>query len=246
MDLCVGKCIALSGGPLPIIAHGCPDFDLLQKWATGASPLGISIPKAVAKSARKLPGTTRHRRPVLVGGAAARVSAYRAPVAPVLSIGTTTEKGAEGLTPRSAVCHVSAATHRKVRANSCKFVHGTPLALSKTRLGRAHRAWVVQGSCGGSAGGCAAKLRRDRSCRFFEGECSQGRGGTAVAAGMRAERDPQTVAPRRAMSRGNVGAPSRHLSARAPQCSKCATGVVWCACGIAAHVDSCVPSAPRR
>jgi hypothetical protein len=144
MDICAGKCIAPSGGPLPIIAHGCPNFDLLQKWATGASPPRVSNPKAVAKSARKLPGTTRHRRPVLVGGAAAQVSEYRTTVAPVLSIGTTTEKRGGRPYPRDPHFAMyllqSIEKFVQTRANSCM----TPLSRCRKRGWAAH---IVHGSC---------------------------------------------------------------------------------------------------
>jgi hypothetical protein len=35
MIVCAGKCNAPSGRSLPIIAHYCPNFGLLQKWAMG-------------------------------------------------------------------------------------------------------------------------------------------------------------------------------------------------------------------
>jgi hypothetical protein len=234
-----------TGGPLPIIAHDCPDFDLLQKWATGAPPPRISIRKAVAKSARKVPGTTRHRRPVFVGGVAALVSEYRAPVAPVLSVGTTTEKGAEGLTPRSAVCHVSAATHRKVRANSCKFVHGTPLALSKTRLGRAHHARVVRGVVRRLGGGARQNAGATGRADFSKGNPRKGGAGLGLRRVCGLSATPKLsrhVAQCRAALSGCLRVTCRHAHHNAPNVPG-----EWCgARGIAAHVDSCVPLAPRR
>jgi hypothetical protein len=37
MDVCAEKCSLPSESPLPIIAHDCPNFALLQKWAMGLS-----------------------------------------------------------------------------------------------------------------------------------------------------------------------------------------------------------------
>jgi hypothetical protein len=89
----------------------------------------------------------------------------------------------------------------QTRANSCM----TPLWRCRKRGWAAH---IVHGSCRGRAEarrGGAAKLRRDRSGGFFEGQRSQGHGGAGVAAGVRGARDPENVAPCRAMSRGRGG-----------------------------------------
>ncbi|MDB5291327.1 MAG: hypothetical protein JWL69_2568 [Phycisphaerales bacterium] len=185
----------------------------------GTSPPRISISKAVAKSARKLGGTTRRRRPVFVGGAAAQVWEYR-PLGTRAFNRNDNRKRTEGLTP---AIHFLPWFRCKPSKSSCKLVQiraWHPVALSKMRFGSARRVGAARQNAGatGRAG-------------FLTGNARKVTAGLGLRRVCAVRATPKTSRPVAQCRAEWAGVPSGHLSARAPQCSKCATGVGRCAVG---------------